>query len=211
MRVFLSYHSADETLALGLKAAIEARASSLSGFVAPRTLGAGEFWVPSIGGAVRDADAFLLLVGNSIGAWQRLEYYEALDRRVVEAAFPVVPVITTSAPGLPFLRQFHWVVASAPQADPHLTTIIAALKGEGVAELDKLWRTVNPYRGLLALREEDAAYFFGREAETAEILNSLEQRPNKFVALIGNSGVGKSSLVQAGVIGSLRGQRWPGT
>lgn len=115
-----------------------------------------------------------------------------------------------TAPGLPFLRQLHWIRSRAPYEDPDLTTVVGALKGDAPAATDKAWQTVNPYRGLLALREEDAAYFFGRESKTVEILNSIEQRPNKLITLIGNSGVGKSSLVQAGVIGALKRQRWPG-
>src|SRR5262249_16798153 len=137
------------------------------------------------------------------------EYYEALDRRAREASFPLVPVITSTAPGLPFLRQLQWISTSEPQQDPHLTAIISALKGDPIAEANKPWQVVNPYRGLLSLREENAAYFFGREAETADILHSIKQRSGKLIALIGNSGVGKSSLVQAGVIGALRRQRWP--
>jgi Stimulus-sensing domain/Sensor N-terminal transmembrane domain len=109
------------------------------------------------------------------------------------------------------LRQLHWVAASNPYADPHLAIIIGALKGAALSATPQPWRTINPYRGLLALREEDGAYFFGRESETAEILASIEKNPHKMIALIGNSGVGKSSLVQAGVMGALKRQRWPGS
>src|SRR5262245_15736624 len=212
MRIFLSYHSPDESAALALKAAIAAREPAFRLFFAPSSLNAGAFWLPRIGAAIAEADAFLLLLGNGLGAWQKLEYYEALDRRARDPAFPIVPVVTTATtPGLPFLRQLHWIGTPAPHADPHLSAIIAALKGEALAEVAQPWRATNPYRGLPALREEDAAYFFGRDAETVEILRLIEQRGGKQIALIGNSGVGKSSLVQAGVIGALKRQRWPGT
>jgi serine/threonine protein kinase/formylglycine-generating enzyme required for sulfatase activity len=55
----------------------------------------------------------------------------------------------------------------------------------------------NPYRGLLAFGPEHSSDFFGREAETAEIVAEL--RANPFVLVVGPSGVGKSSLVRAGV------------
>jgi Novel STAND NTPase 1/Stimulus-sensing domain/TIR domain/Sensor N-terminal transmembrane domain len=210
MRVFLSYHSPDASIALSLKQAIEARDSGLKIFFAPQSLSAGDLWLPSLAEAMRDADAVLLLVGNSLGAWQKLEYYEALDRRAREPSFPVVPVITGKAPGLPFLRQLQWVISSVPHQDPQLTAIIGALKGDPIAETEKPWRIVNPYRGLLSLREDDAAYFFGRAAETADVLKSIQHWKGKLIALIGNSGVGKSSLVQAGIIGSLKRRRWPG-
>ena len=63
------------------------------------------------------------------------------------------------------------------------------------------WRAINPYRGLVALEEQDADFFFGRERETGEIIDKIIAAPGRLIALVGNSGVGKSSLVQAGVIG----------
>ena len=71
------------------------------------------------------------------------------------------------------------------------------------------WRYVSPYRGLAAMEEKDSDYFFGRARETAEVLDALATSPNRLVVLIGNSGVGKSSLAQAGVIAALRRQAWP--
>ncbi len=73
----------------------------------------------------------------------------------------------------------------------------------------KSWRYVSPYRGLAAMEEKDSDYFFGRARETTEVLDALAASPNRLVVLIGNSGVGKSSLAQAGVIAALRRQAWP--
>ena len=69
------------------------------------------------------------------------------------------------------------------------------------------WRAINPYRGLLALEEQDADFFFGRDRETGDIPDRLIAASGRFIALVGNSGVGKSSLMQAGVIGLLKPQR----
>ncbi len=60
------------------------------------------------------------------------------------------------------------------------------------------------------MREQDADFFFGREQETAAALNLLGSPVNGVVTLIGNSGVGKSSLVEAGVFAALRRQVMPG-
>jgi len=73
----------------------------------------------------------------------------------------------------------------------------------------KSWRYVSPYRGLAAMEEKDSDYFFGRARETMEVLDAVAASPNRLVVLIGNSGVGKSSLAQAGVIAALRHQAWP--
>ena len=97
-----------------------------------------------------------------------------------------------------------------PRREPHLSEIVAALKGETAAVGEQqLWLSVNPYRGLESLREEDADFFFGREQETADALSLLASPVNGIVTLIGNSGVGKSSLVEAGVFAALRRQVMP--
>jgi WD40 repeat protein len=62
----------------------------------------------------------------------------------------------------------------------------------------------NPYRGLLPYRARDAAWFFGREQESEVVVNRLRIEP--FVAIVGPSGVGKSSLVHAGVAPALEWQ-----
>src|SRR5579859_5034450 len=75
--------------------------------------------------------------------------------------------------------------------------------------LQEIRRHKSPYRGLTAMTVDDYEYFFGRERETAEVLCALATTQNKLVVLLGNSGVGKSSLVQAGVIAALQRQMWP--
>jgi formylglycine-generating enzyme required for sulfatase activity/class 3 adenylate cyclase len=72
-----------------------------------------------------------------------------------------------------------------------------------------LWRHTSPYRGLAAMEEKDSDYFFGRTRETVEVLNALATSPDRLPVLIGNSGVGKSSLAQAGVLAALKREAWP--
>jgi WD40 repeat protein len=68
-----------------------------------------------------------------------------------------------------------------------------------------------PYPGLEAFIEQDAGVFFGREPQIVELLDRLHpmlaDRAHRFVAVIGPSGVGKSSLVQAGLLPRLARQR----
>ncbi len=71
----------------------------------------------------------------------------------------------------------------------------------------------NPYKGLHAFEETDAANFFGREALINRLLERLRgQQPGEhFLAVIGPSGSGKSSLVQAGLIPRMRNDTLPGS
>jgi energy-coupling factor transporter ATP-binding protein EcfA2 len=71
--------------------------------------------------------------------------------------------------------------------------------------IDQAFADDPPFRGLTAFTSEDAVWFFGRERESEFIVNRLRKEP--FVAVVGPSGVGKSSLVQAGVIPAVAGWR----
>ncbi|MEE4198375.1 MAG: hypothetical protein V2I54_12080 [Bacteroidales bacterium] len=61
----------------------------------------------------------------------------------------------------------------------------------------------NPFPGLRPFRIEESHLFFGREGQSEEILSKLSG--NKFVAVIGASGSGKSSLIYCGLIPILHG------
>lgn len=66
-----------------------------------------------------------------------------------------------------------------------------------------------PYPGLLSFKPSEAAIFFGRSAETEELLQRLHHPDSRFIAVVGASGSGKSSLVRAGVIPRLEEKgRW---
>src|SRR5208337_2591908 len=60
----------------------------------------------------------------------------------------------------------------------------------------------NPWPGLLAFRETDQGYFQGRQAETEELLRLVLRE--RLTVLFGLSGLGKSSLLQAGLFPRLR-------
>ncbi|HTQ07172.1 MAG TPA: hypothetical protein VMI54_25120 [Polyangiaceae bacterium] len=70
-----------------------------------------------------------------------------------------------------------------------------------------------PYPGLRPFDLDEADIFFGRERQTDQLLEKLQQ--HRFLAVVGPSGCGKSSLVNAGLIAALQtgfmadaGARW---
>ena len=65
----------------------------------------------------------------------------------------------------------------------------------------------NPYRGLEPFTADDAALFFGRDSDVEKLTVRVLAQP--VVVVVGASGVGKSSLVQAGLIPELqKGGTW---
>ncbi|MFN0051815.1 MAG: AAA family ATPase [Planctomycetales bacterium] len=73
--------------------------------------------------------------------------------------------------------------------------------------------TNTPYPGLRPFRRDEADIFFGRDEQVDQLLTRLEQR--RFLAVVGVSGCGKSSLVRAGMLSALErgflsaaGPRW---
>lgn len=63
---------------------------------------------------------------------------------------------------------------------------------------------VNPYKGLRAFDVADAADFYGREHLVHTLVERLRSG-ERFLAVVGPSGSGKSSVVKAGLIAALRG------
>lgn len=58
-----------------------------------------------------------------------------------------------------------------------------------------------PYRGMVPFRADDARFFFGRESEIDDMLQRL--RHQGFLMVVGDSGSGKSSLINAGLLPKL--------
>ncbi|HEY0193629.1 MAG TPA: protein kinase [Kofleriaceae bacterium] len=66
----------------------------------------------------------------------------------------------------------------------------------------------SPYAGLSSFQETDAGKFFGRNREVAAMVTRIRDRP--LMAVVGSSGVGKSSFVRAGLVPALKrsGEIW---
>ncbi|MCP4372529.1 MAG: hypothetical protein GY797_31150, partial [Deltaproteobacteria bacterium] len=60
---------------------------------------------------------------------------------------------------------------------------------------------MNPFVGLRPFESSDSIYYFGREEQTKALLRQLHD--TRFLAVVGSSGSGKSSLVRAGLIPDL--------
>jgi DNA-binding SARP family transcriptional activator/WD40 repeat protein len=120
-----------------------------------------------------------------------------------------LPSVAESRPAL--RGEIDAVVARATADDPEqrhpdVASLLAALtEAAGIRHADvarPLTAARNPYKGLHAFTEADAADFHGRDAPVEEVLTAISR--HRLVAVVGPSGIGKSSLLRAGVLPALR-------
>ena len=71
-------------------------------------------------------------------------------------------------------------------------------------------RDGSPYPGLMHFTRKYAPVFFGREVEVREILDRMRLPEGRFLIISGDSGVGKSSIVDAGILPKLEDGGLPG-
>lgn len=86
------------------------------------------------------------------------------------------------------------------------------LTGRGAEAINPIQGGICPYRGLAYFdwNSEDPKYFYGRTALTDQLLEKIRQ--GNFVAVLGASGCGKSSVVRAGLLHQLQlGQKLGGS
>jgi len=65
---------------------------------------------------------------------------------------------------------------------------------------------LNPFPGIRPFREADSSFFFGRDQLIKELQTKLES--SRFVSVVGLSGCGKSSLMNAGLLPLLKKNNW---
>ncbi len=108
-----------------------------------------------------------------------------------------------------FLPALH--LDGQPEVAARLLELAAAVRRE-----DAPAAGLPPYKGLYYFDETDAELFFGRDALTERLVERLAERlesDTRFLAIVGASGSGKSSVVRAGLIPALRWRQpssvWP--
>jgi formylglycine-generating enzyme required for sulfatase activity len=86
-----------------------------------------------------------------------------------------------------------------------------SLERTAVAEPQDLKWEGEPFPGLRPFRPEEAPIFFGRGREADGLVRKLSDPQNRFIAVVGASGSGKSSLVAAGLLPALWKGAIPGS
>ena len=187
----------------------------------------GQPWQEELEVAIKGCDSCVIFIGRGdpqsgvMGPWQNAEMRALISRQVSErgSKFAVIPVLLPGAErgqrsALPtFLVANTWVEFRHTLDEPDaLKRLLAGIRREppggptdGRAALGEC-----PYRGLEFFDVAHADRFFGREAVTQWLVDDIRKplRPGselpRFLAILGASGSGKSSLARAGLYASLR-------
>jgi hypothetical protein len=208
--VFLSYNSADHGVVEVI--AQKLRDEGLDPFFDRWVLKPGTRWRSELEKALGSCKAVAIFVGpGEMSSWQQREVDVALDLQSRKTNLPVIPVLLRGCePPLGFLRHLTWVDLGTQALDLGTKILAKAARGEAPGpdlrkQFDAVRASICPYRGLLHFREGDAPFFFGREAAIEKLLEAVQRQP--FVAVVGASGSGKSSVVRAGLVPRLRSDR----
>jgi signal transduction protein with GAF and PtsI domain len=154
-------------------------------------------------------------VDGLAGTGEILEITSVNDIRVLQIRSPEVTPGFSGAPVYDTLtRRVIGMVTAITPPDEYLRLAVTAF-ATPIETLLSICPELHPseicpYRSLDAFREEDAPFFFGREHVVNKLLESLKREP-RFLAVLGPSGSGKSSLVRAGLIPALRQGKIPGS
>jgi WD40 repeat protein/DNA-binding SARP family transcriptional activator/class 3 adenylate cyclase len=95
---------------------------------------------------------------------------------------------------------------SEPEADAFAVAARTALEPTAIVSPRRAGER-NPYKGLRAFTEADASDFFGRGELTQRLVARLKEAGrsgSRFLAVVGPSGGGKSSVVRAGLVPAIR-------
>jgi hypothetical protein len=226
---FLSYNSQDRRAVQDLAERLGREGLDL--YLEVSELPPGELFQKALAEGLHASKSCVVFLGpNGLGPWQKEELQVAIDKRVRDEAFRVIPVLLPGAERprrgdvahLEFLLNASWVEFLKTLDDERgFQSLVWGITGNKPQKPDEPYEEgVCPYRGLEAFRPEDARFFFGRENLTGWLVSALRREVRamhgvRILGVLGPSGSGKSSLVLAGLVpklkaGAIEGsEHWP--
>jgi WD40 repeat protein len=154
---------------------------------------------------IRKSRRILLVLSPAYLADDRGQFVDLLAQTfgLETASWPVIPLLLQHADLPARLDVLTGLDATNPvEREAVVARLCSELKRPVPAAT---FRPPCPYPGMVSFREDDAARFYGRKEEVEELVERL--RLHRFLAVIGPSGSGKSSLVFAGLVPALRKSR----
>jgi hypothetical protein len=213
--IFLAYSQSDVEAVDAIERHLAKK--GLKAFVDRQQIGVGEDFLEITRRALQESRACAIIVGpSSTYPWGSELLRMLLEARDRATGLRFLPVLLPGArlpPSdvvPPFLAGLNWLRLEQIDNDVELDKVVEALASDEDQARAKTERVyVNPYKGLAPFDEADARNFFGREELVDHMVRDLED--TRFLTVIGASGVGKSSVVRAGVIPALRRGGIPGS
>lgn len=229
--IFISYSRTDLAACVRLRDELEK--AGLNVFQDKKSIRLGDRWLTELQDALQQCSAFVLLIGkDGIRRWVGAEVEVALMQHLTpyndHERLPIFPILLDdiqpeSLP--PFLALFQADCWKSSDSLPD--TLIEAIKARAIRTGAQVVFEGCPYLGLSAFGRNDARLFFGRRRETLEALTYLGDQQQsdpeqlhrysvpaytRWLQIEGNSGSGKSSLVNAGMLPLIeRGTLWART
>lgn len=206
--IFLSYSHNDAEAAAKLHQWLKDQGFSV--FYDKKTIQEGELWLDRLQQAVDACGSFVVLIGrDGVGRWVGAETQAALSRYFgshdEKKRVPIFPILLGATPPdtLPaFLRLFQATLWNGN--DPLPQTLLEQIRKRTLVANKALVFKGCPFVGLAAYRVDQAQLFFGRQREILEALACFDTRPGhaqvRWLEINGNSGSGKSSLMNAGLL-----------
>jgi cellulose biosynthesis protein BcsQ len=166
---------------------------------------------------LQQSSACAVIIGPSGNyPWRSESLRRLLVDRDRSTGLRFVPVLLPGAKLPPsdavpaFLQGLHWLRLNELDVErPHQLAEAVRANTEQARATTRRASVGPPYKGLAPFEEADAAIFFGRDELINRITRNLEDA--RFLAVVGSSGSGKTSVVLAGVIPALRRGAIPGS
>lgn len=220
--IFISYATANAAFADRLR--VDLSAAGLNLWIDHVGLKVGTpNWEDAIRDALKRADSVLLVASPTSRKSNYVRDELAIAKDNGKPVYPVWAEGEVWSESIPMgLGYTQYVDLRAEKYDEGVKALIDALDGTpqisaalvGAAKaddksqssnillLDPHFVPRNPYKGLSAFRSDDQQDFYGRELFVTELVDQLRINPC-FLAIIGASGSGKSSVVMAGLLPQL--------
>ncbi|MGB1286906.1 MAG: toll/interleukin-1 receptor domain-containing protein, partial [Aggregatilineales bacterium] len=212
-RVFISYSRKNEAFAERL--ARDLGDAGLDVWLDLRQIQGGENWRDEIFRGLERSEFLVALLSPAAveSKWVQREILTARDqgKRIYPIMVEDARDALRASEELKWLRDTQYIdfEASYEEAFPKLLEALPGGRAIGSYDIFDPESIPNPFKGLEAFQQRDAALFFGREELVARALQKL--RHDDFLAVLGASGSGKSSLVRAGIIPQIRNGALPGS
>ena len=210
-RVFISYSRRNKTFAERLARDLDD--AGLDVWIDFRQITGGELWQNEIyrGIELSEFIIFCMSPDSVKSVWCNKEITAAREQGKL-----IIPIMVVDAyedlqasESLSWILNVHFLsfVDRYEQAFPELLEALPGSRPVGAYDIVDPANVPNPFKGLEAFQQTDSHFFFGREKMIERSLKRIQE--TRFLAFVGASGSGKSSLVRAGILPALRNGKVP--